>query len=63
MKKLPLLMILAFTFLVAGCWDNEKEKRAQKFMSGLAKCDNCEIKRPLFEQKKHVDDEAEEKSK
>lgn len=56
-------MILAFTFLMAGCWDNEKEKRAQKFMSGLAKCDNCEIKRPLFEQKKHVDDEAEEKSK
>lgn len=40
-------MILAFTFLVAGCWDNEKEKRAQKFMSGLAKCDNCKIDKPF----------------
>ncbi len=48
MKTLSMMALLTVGILVSGCWDTEKEKRASEFMSGLTRCDDCKMEKPLF---------------
>ena len=52
MKIITMAIILSAGLAVSGCWDNEKERRASQFMSGLTRCDDCAIDKPLIGGKK-----------
>jgi hypothetical protein len=52
MKTKTMAILLTAGFVVSGCWDNEKERRASQFMGGLTRCDDCKLDKPLIGGKK-----------
>lgn len=45
MKAMILLMAC---LALSACWSDEKEKKASDFMSGLSRCDDCTMDKPLI---------------
>lgn len=46
MKIWIIAPVLALT--LSGCWDEPKEKQSSEFMSNLATCSDCRLKKPLL---------------
>lgn len=51
MKAKTVVILLIAGVVVSGCWDNEKERRASEFMSGLTKCDDCKFQNLMLKKK------------